>query len=71
MAHRNEIKTVPADEVPYPKCELCGWTDRKLRNVALSVTPLERIIIHKWARHGHLLPDYWTRKTEPPIEDGA
>ena len=60
MAHPSEIKTVPAKEDTYPRCEICGWWDRKLRNVKLAVTPEERIAIHKWARHpGHVLPEHW------------
>ena len=66
MANRDDIKTIPADEVPYPKCNICGWHDRKLRNVGLAVTPEERIQIHKWARHpGHVLPEAWNRRPEP------
>ena len=63
MAPRAEVKIAPP-EGDYPKCDLCGWWDRKLRNVNLTVTPEERIIIHKWARHNQPLPPEWSKQSQ-------
>lgn len=57
MAPLSDAKIVPHDD--YPKCDFCGWTDRKLRIVGTNLTPEDRIAVHKWARHGHPLPEAW------------
>ena len=64
MAPRAEVKIAPPDD-SYPKCDICGWWDRKLRSVSLNVTPEERILIHKWARHdGNPLPPEWSKQPQ-------
>lgn len=61
MAKPSDVHIEPPTEPTHPVCEICGWHDRKLRNVALHVTPEERILIHKWARHNHTLPSSWSK----------
>ena len=63
MASRSEANILPPAEA-YPRCEVCGWHDRKLRSVGLAVTPDERVAIHKWARHSHPLPEHWFKNPE-------
>lgn len=60
MASPREAHIAPVED-EQPRCDICGWHDRKLRNVHINVTPLERIQIHKWARHGQILPSSWSK----------
>lgn len=68
MAHRSEAQIAPPTD-SYPTCDICGWHDRRLRLAGKAVTPEERIMIHKWAKHGHTLSEIWSRSPEPKPEE--
>ena len=60
MASPREAHIAPVED-EQPRCDICGWHDRKLRNIALHVTPLDRIQMHKWAKHNMPLPESWSK----------
>lgn len=57
----NRKDAITEPETAWPKCAVCGWWDRRLRSVGLNVSPQERLIIHRWAKHGDPLPSDWAK----------
>ena len=57
MAPRAAAKVEPAPD-GYPRCQTCGWWDRRLRAADSQITPEQRIQLHLWAKHGQPLPDW-------------